>query len=269
MTGHSTPLTIADVIDCHARRDFGETGFREVTLTVFTKDQPSFSYEILHLWRVEQGLSCSSLYFLTKPPVLRGTAVKIVERPYARDIDVWLRLPTAEQSIHVDSSRCDQMLLGTDFSYSDLRFWLPTDSLDINSLEFKGPPGKQECSLKALRGFRGVDPLEIRLILDGNQWLPLTIEWLDSAGASRRIYSATGLVCVDGIWSPQVIAVSQPREQHRSVMSLRRALHRFPISPDLFLTEGLTQLTESVFEEWSVRAHELVELDSPRESDYT
>jgi hypothetical protein len=42
-------------------------------------------------------------------------------------------------------------------------------------------------------------------------------------------------------------------------MTLRRALHGMPIEPALFYTDYLTQLSESVFEEWMSQAHGFVD----------
>jgi hypothetical protein len=252
------PLTVAEVIASHAGRDFGSSGLREVTLTVFTRDEPAVSYEIIHCWRLEEGPICSSLFYLTKPAVLNGTAVKMVERPYIDDIEIWLRLRTARNPIRVDSSRRDQMVLGTDFTYSDLRFWLPTDAMEITGLELKGHPESGGCLVTARQNSTSTVPREMRVVLDSTKWLPLTIEWLDSAGAPERIYSATRLVRVDGVWTPRVIEVLRPRDQYRSVITLRRAMHGFPVDPDLFLTESLIQLSRSRFEVWISRSSEFL-----------
>jgi hypothetical protein len=243
------PITAADVIAAHAGRDFGSTGLREVTLTVFTKDEPVISYEIIHVWRVGEGPSCSSLFLLTEPAILSGTALTIVERPYAEDLEIWLRLRTASKPIRVDSSSRDQTVLGTDFTYSDLRFWLPTDSLESTSLECNAAPESEGWLLTARQRRARTGPINLRVVLDRTRWLPVTIEWLDSGGP-QRIYRVGNLVCVDEVWTPQVITVTRPRDQYRSVMTLRRAMHRVPVGRDLFLTENLAQLSKSHFDGW-------------------
>lgn len=256
------PATVADVITRHACRDFGSSGFREVALDVFSTDELVFSYKIVHLWKVEERY-CSSLYFLTEPAVLAGTAVKVVEQPYAKDIEIWLRLRSATHAIRVDSSRSDQLVLGTDFTYEDLRFWLPTDALDISRVEFGSAEGKGEYTLSARRRSGGLGHSEMRLTLDATQWLPIRIEWRElNAEAPHRIYSAKDLVCVDGVWTPGVISVCRPREQYKSVMTLRRALHRVPIEPELFRTDQLPSLSKSALEGWIKRAHEFSRSES-------
>src|SRR5689334_536833 len=110
----------------HATRDFGKTGFREVVLTVFTNQQPIISYRILHIWKVAESAACSSVFFLTEPNALHGTTLKLVEYPNSEELEIWLKLPSNRNPIAVDPSDCHQGILGTDFTYSDLRFWLPT-----------------------------------------------------------------------------------------------------------------------------------------------
>lgn len=252
----SKPAAIETPIARHALRDFGKTGFREVTLTVFTKHEPSVSYEILHIWKVDDGPSCSSVYFLTEPAALRGSAVKVVERPYLEDMEIWLRLPTAKQPCRVGSSRRDQMVLGTDFSYSDLRFWFPTNSLEIHDFDFQTTPDGEVCVLRARRIPSSTEACDLHLILDGTRWLPLTVEWLNPRGTPDRVYEASGLVCVDGVWMPRTISISCPREQYKSVMTLRRALSGVPMEANLFRTENLSQLSEAVFEKWIRQSNE-------------
>lgn len=235
-------------LSLHATRDFGKTGFREVVLTVFTDQQPVVSYRILHIWNVAESSACSSAFFLTEPSALHGTSLKLVEYPYREDVEIWLKLPSNKNPIAVDPSECHRSILGTDFSYTDLRFWLPTDSFD--DVEFT--PDGVHCGFK-LRGDATIR--EARVVLDATRWLPTTVEWLDAAGRPERIYSATDLVSVDDVWTPRTITVSRPKDHFQSVMTLRRALHNIPIEHALFDVEYLPQLSESVFEEWRRQAH--------------
>ena len=232
----------------HAARNFGKTGFREVALTVFTDQQPVVSYRILHIWNVAESSECSSAFFLTEPNALHGTSLKLVEYPCSEDLKIWLKLPSNKKPIVVDPSECHRSILGTDFSYTDLRFWLPTDKFDY--VEFT--PGGVNCGFK-LAG--DVTIREARVVLDPTRWLATTVEWLDADGRVERIYSATDLVSVDDVWTPRTITVSRPKDHFQSVMTLRRALHDIPIEPALFDTENLTQLSEPVFAEWRRQAH--------------
>lgn len=260
MTNPSSQVTVADVIANHARRDFGSSGFREVTLNVFNGDVLSLSYEIFHLWKVE-GQSCSSVFFLGQPSVLAGTLVKVVENPLTKDMETWLRLRSATGPIRVSSSRTHQLLLGTDFTYEDLRFWLLTNALRISGLHFICTGEGGEYLLRARLGAKGTAASEIRFTVDATRWLVLRMEWHEADSEDpQRIYSATDLVCVDGIWTPLVISVCRPREQYKSVMTLRRVLHRVPIESGLFRTENLASLSKSTFEIWTNRAHEFSHL---------
>ncbi|HKY41799.1 MAG TPA: outer membrane lipoprotein-sorting protein [Pyrinomonadaceae bacterium] len=246
----SAASILEQTISLHATRNFGKTGFREVVLTVFTHQLPAVSYRILHIWKVAESSACSSVFFLTEPSPLHGTALKLVEYPYSENLKIRLKLPSNQNPIIVDPSDCHRSILGTDFSYSDLRFWLPTRRFDF----VRFTPEGVRCGFKLSTG-GDVTVREARVVLDPTRWLPTTVEWLDAAGLPERIYSATRLVSVDGVWTPRTITVSRPKDQFQSVMTLRRALHGIPIEPALFRTDYLTQLSEPVFEEWIRQAH--------------
>ena len=246
--------TPEQALSLHATRNFGRTGFREVVLTVFTNEQPIVSYRILHIWKVAESAACSSVFFLTEPSALHGTTLKLVEYPSSENLEIWLKLPSNRNPIAVDPSDCHQGILGTDFTYSDLRFWLPTRSFDFVQFTLEGV----HCGF-GLRASGNVSVRAARVVLDRTCWLPITVEWLDVTGLPERIYSATGLVSVDDVWTPRTITVSRPKDQFQSVMTLRRALHDMPIDPALFHTDNLTQLSELVFEEWRSSAHEFLD----------
>jgi hypothetical protein len=251
------PRTIAEVMDCHANRDFGISGFREIALKVFNAGTHVFTYQIFHIWKLEE-MSCASLYFLAAPEILAGTAVKMVERPNHSDMELWLHFRTTREAIRVDPSKCEQFVLGTDFTYSDLRFWLPTDTLEFKNIRFKGIPLPQECILDATSKRQNGHYVEMRLTLDATHWFPLAIEWRDPAFADpRRLYLASNLISVHGVCTPQVISVSRPREGYTSEMTLRRAIHGTTIESAMLQPENLAHLSKADFEPWASRAIEL------------
>jgi len=247
-------LTLTEILNYHAGRDFGSSGFREVALSVFNGTDKAFTYHVFHLWRVKDD-SCSSLYFLSEPQILTGTAVLVVERPFAAEMQIWIRLRTAEHAIAVDSSRREQLVLGTDFTYSDLRFWLPTNEYQVDAISFNDSEDAPEWILNAQRCSLSKDASRVRIKLDGMRWLPLAIEWYRTEAINPvRIYSATDLVCCDGIWTPRVISVSRPHESYRTVMTLIRALHGAEVPSEMLQVRNLGHLVKSSFEEWNSSA---------------
>jgi hypothetical protein len=251
MSGTLRP-TIADVVAHHAGRDFGATGFRELALDVFNDGEQVLAYRIFHVWRVQEGV-CESVYVLSEPSVLAGTAVKLVESPFAERMNIWLRLSTMTRPIRVDVSRRNQFVLGTDFTYEDLRFWLPTDALEFHSLQM--PQADSRVLALGARRVTEHSATELRVSFDTAGWLPLSIEWLDPAdGQCLRIYSATDLFCVDRIWTARLISVSRPRERYRSIMTLCHVLHGVQVDQEVFRTENLSRLPASMFESLKVGA---------------
>jgi hypothetical protein len=255
-----TSSTITDVLRWHSTRDFGESGFRDIAITVFNRNETAFMYEVLHIWKVEKG-ACSSLFLLTQPRVLSGTAIILVERPYVSAMEIWFRLRSGEQPVRMDASRCDQLVLGTDFTYSDLRFWFPTSDFTFNQMEFIDNSGKLECILNARRQPSRTPSLQLRLTLDATCWLPLRMEWFELGHDSpRRVYSARNLLNCNGIWTPRAISVSRPQQGYRTEMTLRRLLHNAAIESSLFRTDNLAHLHSSTFDELASLAQVLVDV---------
>lgn len=235
--------SIEDVLRLHEVRSFGQSGYREVSLEVSTKDEVTVAYSVTHIWQVTAS-ECTSIYFLNKPSILKGTAVKVVERPRDPNLDIWLSLRTSKRPIHVDGSRSEESVLGTDFTYTDLRFWLPTDSYVLE--------GKvREEGLLTLSGLRkGENGGLARLLIkfDVRSWWPVSIElWGTPDAEPTRAYRAERLTQIDGVWTPQLMSVERARERYRSEMTLIRIKPNVVIDPRLLSTERLGALTACDF----------------------
>jgi hypothetical protein len=129
-----TTADLARVLTIHANRDIGRTGIRRVTIDVLTQKALTVTYVVDHIWE-RDGPTCRSLMHLTQPAALAGTSVLISERVRAFETRIWLKLSTARRPIVVAAERVLQHVLGTDFSYEDLRFWYPTDELIAGGVE--------------------------------------------------------------------------------------------------------------------------------------
>lgn len=252
MITHRQHSLVSRVLTQHAGRNFGRSGFREVLLTVWTKGQPAISYRIFHVWK-SGTQSCWSLFFLVSPSALSGTSVRLVEEPYLGPKEVWLRLKTAEQPLCVAPMRFVEPFLGTDFSYEDLCFWLPTKFFDIEDVEINICSGKPEYCLYAKRA--QCPTAIIRVLMEGESWVPIRIEWLDpEAHRPQKIYTASDLIEIDGIWTPRLISVSRPEKEYKSEMVLKRASHSINIESGTVLNKHLTQLSASFFDTWAATA---------------
>jgi hypothetical protein len=108
----------------HVARDFGAHGRRLVDMSVLTAGREVIRYRIDHLWH-RNGDRCRSILFVRDPPGLRTTYVRIHERGLHCEAMIELKLSTASRPITIAADRYRQQVLGTDFSYEDLRFWRP------------------------------------------------------------------------------------------------------------------------------------------------
>jgi hypothetical protein len=241
--------SISASLQFHSVRDFGATGFREVTLSVYNGDTVMSEYVIYHIWKSDMAF-CSSLFYLTKPPALSATAVLLNERPDNERTDIWLRLRTAASPVSVAPSRSSQFMLGTDFTYEDLRFWLPFSDARAEVVAAKTVASGRAVVLQ-LRDRSAEQTLRmVTIVLDVRSGMPIRMEWADAAGHVHKTYTAAGLRRLQSVWTPSEITVTRPLESYRSVMTLRRAAHNIPIADDLFMPEALTRLSEPLFSRW-------------------
>ena len=209
-------LSASAVILNHAQRDFGRTGFREVTLEVFNQGTERCRYTICHVWRVTDG-ACSSLFFLTAPRALAGTGVVTIEHPNEEAVQVWLRLRKAARPVAIPPSRSVEHVLGTDFTFEDLRFWLPFQAMQIAQVSWQLHEGVAACLVRASRFSAHAQWPDLRMLLHGTHWFPLSIEWFDGrADDPAKLYSAHRLQQVDGVWTPTVVSVTRPAHGYRA-----------------------------------------------------
>ena len=256
-------LCASDVMSHHARRDFGRTGFRDVTMQVFNQGTETCRYTICHVWRVADD-ACSSLLFLTAPQALAGTGVIAIEHPNEEAMQIWLRLRTSAQPIAFEASRSVQHVLGTDFTFEDLRFWLPLRALQIAHASWQRHEGVAACLVRASRSSPHARWPDLRLWLHGTHWLPLSIEWFDeSPGGPAKVYSAGRLQQVDGVWTPTVVSVARPAHGYSSRMTMKRAAHRIDVDPALFDPATLNDISAMTFETWRARSTDCADAATP------
>lgn len=121
------------IAEAYNQREIGEPGWRRVHLELRSGAQVTRSFSILHLWR-RAGDEMRSLVILEQPEGLRGTSYLLIEDPKAlTGMRLFLRLPTGlRQVLTITPSRFDEGVLGSDFSYSDFRWHIPTAGYTLN-----------------------------------------------------------------------------------------------------------------------------------------
>ncbi|HEV2816250.1 MAG TPA: hypothetical protein VGW40_03375 [Allosphingosinicella sp.] len=142
----------------HLERDFGASGRRRVRMTVMTGGKPCLHYDIDHAWRRE-GPVCGSILVVQAPAALRGTFVRMIEAGLSPDLDLELKLSTATHILTIAPERQRQQVLGTDFTYEDLRFWRPLAALELRSAE--PDPVSGDCVFRLARDGCGDTDLDV------------------------------------------------------------------------------------------------------------
>lgn len=119
-------LPASSLITTYNSRNFGSPGWRRVSMELINDGTVTRSFEIINLWRSYDG-EVRILFLLQEPRGLSGTNYLLREwANKAPDMQVHLFLPAGERRVlAVAPSNFDQGLLGSDFSYNDVRMLLP------------------------------------------------------------------------------------------------------------------------------------------------
>ncbi|HYN82330.1 MAG TPA: outer membrane lipoprotein-sorting protein [Gemmatimonadaceae bacterium] len=214
--------SVADVFHNHAQRDFGASGFREVELEIRTGRHTLYKYDVGHVWQRRMGES-RSLFCVTAPRILAGTSLLMVERPGKEELTIALRLRGSPDVLRVDPSRCMDAVLGSDFTYEDLRFWLPVQTLGEPCVSTCDIDGRESLTVAGVRRTNFGVSQRLRVSLDAEHWNVVEAEWRTLVtGDLVRAYRATSHLRRSGIVTPQRVTVDGAAHGYCSEMSLIR-----------------------------------------------
>ena len=129
----------SDVLRAHVDRYLGPAGVRLVRLTASIDERPAPSYYIVHAWRIGHG-ECASLFCVLEPGSLSRTTVLLRERPFDPNPRIWVKLATAQHPALLSPARVEEHILGTDFTYDELRTWTPRFITAATHLELAVEP---------------------------------------------------------------------------------------------------------------------------------
>ncbi len=115
----------AGLVRAYNARDFGSPGWRRVYLELKSGATVTRTFTVLHFWR-PIGDQLRSLVVLEQPAGLRGTSYLLDEDPKVpTGMTLYMRLPVGlRQVLTITPGRFEEGLLGSDFSYTDLRWRL-------------------------------------------------------------------------------------------------------------------------------------------------
>ena len=169
------------------------------------------------------------------------TAVLLRERPFERYPRAWVMLRTARRPVRIEPAQIEADVLGTDFSFDDLRTWTP---LPISSGIVETAQEVDRAVLTASWRFRCRTAVTARSSMHLRHGLVTAVDWL-LAGRSRpfKELRAEGIGVVGGVAMPSSIAIRRPGEGLESRMELRAAKSAVALPAELFTIAGLTEAT--------------------------
>lgn len=229
------------IVQSYNARNFGSPGWRRIYLELKNQGKVTRTFTILHLWRQKDG-EVRSLVLLEAPVNLRGTNYLLAEsgRQEGSGMTLSLFLPSGKRRVlTIKPSRFDEGLLGSDFSYSDLRWIIPEHNLTlVGTTKMLGrpvwvvdgrPADREGGSWSRIRYYIARDPL----ILLGADYFRA-----GQKSPFKRL-RIQGIKQIDGVWTPVSMVMSLTRNR-TSVLTLREVgFGGARYADDLFDTENL------------------------------
>ncbi len=240
----------AEIVAAYNRRDFGAPGWRRIVLDLRSGEQVTRSFTVMHLF-APAGEEVRSLVVLEAPPGLRGTDYLLRESP-ARPagMDLFLRLPAgAGRVLRIVPSRFEEGLLGSDFTYSDLRWRIPTRGWRV-SLAGRAVVARHGAWVVDLRpesaeARQSTLYAVLRHYLAADAPLLLGTDYFTQPGAPpvKRMRTESA-ARIGGVWSPlrMVMSLAGGRSSVLTLRDARFGDSRYP--GDLFTPERLPSLPD-------------------------
>ena len=116
----------AELVRAYNSRNLGAPGWRRVLLELITDDRVTKTFTVVNIWCEPEG-EVRTLFLLEGPEGLKGTSYLLREsRDQGQAMRVNLFLPAGERRVlDVAADDFDDGLLGSDFTYNDVRMLLP------------------------------------------------------------------------------------------------------------------------------------------------
>ena len=125
LTDQSVP-NADELIATYNKRNLGNPGWRRVLMELNTDNRVTSTFVVINLWRDFENEE-RTLFLLEEPAALKGTSYLLSESTRSSpEIHVHLFLPAGERKVlEVAHDNFDEGLLGSDFTYNDMRMLLP------------------------------------------------------------------------------------------------------------------------------------------------
>jgi hypothetical protein len=245
-------------------RNFGSPGWRTVYLELVTDGSVTRAFTVINLWK-RVGRETKTLFLLQEPRGLSGTNYLLLEDgpdSNAPDMRVYLFLPSGQrQVLEIAPSNFNEGLLGSDFTYMDLRMKLPIRGYNyrvVREAVLHNEPAwvlEAEPASEVVRRATSWAVAHFYLARDfqfmlGADYYSSREDIADSSRASKRM-RVERFEQRDGVWTATRINMFGPSNRY-SVLSLKDA--RFMVSDidsAMFMASSLPSLADRIQQGWS------------------
>lgn len=123
---NETVPTADELVKTYNTRNLGSPGWRRVLMELHTDNRVTSTFTVVNIWSHFENEE-RTLFFLEEPGGLKGTSYLLRENSKsAPEMQVHLFLPAGERKVlEVTHDNLDEGLLGSDFTYNDMRMLLP------------------------------------------------------------------------------------------------------------------------------------------------
>ncbi|HYG81396.1 MAG TPA: outer membrane lipoprotein-sorting protein [Pyrinomonadaceae bacterium] len=251
------------LVDDYNARNFGSPGWRRVLLELMTDDTVTRTFTVVNLWRSDND-AVRTLFLLEEPQGLSGTNYLLQEeRDKPPEMQVHLFLPAGERRVlEVAPGNFSEGLLGSDFSYQDVRMQLPVKGYRYS---LKGGASLLNEPAWVVEVEPSTDQTrEINSWSTAQLYLARNFPFLLGADFYGKPENETGpphllkqmrvqgLKQIDGVWTATRIAM-YGQDKHASVLTLKEAgFNSAEIDSGLFSPKELPGLSERVRQGWTL-----------------
>jgi hypothetical protein len=252
------------LVSAYNNRDFGSPGWRSVHMELITEGTLTRSFTVTNLWRNEAGKTYT-LFLLQKPEGLSGTNYLLTEgetSPESLNMKVHLFLPSgSRQVLEIEPSNFNEGLLGSDFTYTDLRMKLPVRGyryrLTGQAVLSNEPTWVLEAVPESDAIRRATSWSLARFYLARNFQFLMGADYFNRAEEAIEPARPVKRMRVEkfeqsgGIWTATRIVMFGSASRY-SVLSLRNAHFAVAdIGSEIFVPEKLPQLADKLRQGWS------------------
>ena len=226
-------------------RDPSQQHSQEITIELIDPSDVRRVRETRLLQKKADGVTRTAIYF-TGPRSLRGTGFLTYDyKEEGRDDDQWLYLPALRKVRRLSSSDRGDSFLGTDMTYEDMKLSNKLSTQDytwtrLGDEDVAGAP-HHVIEGKAINEdvAEEIGYSRMRVWVDPGTWIPRVAEMWDVAGNPLKRVDVSETREIDGIWTPHRIEVVNHKNDHRTVLSVKKVDYATEVDASLLTQNAL------------------------------